>query len=377
MRVLFITNSAVLYGANRSMLEAIVELQKQNVKVYVWLPQAGPIEKELHRLQCKYKILRYANGMHDMDKYNKKSARDKLYLNLQCVYKNKHILKEWKIDIIHTNNSVDMVGALLSLVTGIPHVWHIREMIKVFYKSEYDFPMLTHWLMRRADKVICISEAVRQYWEKQTGGKNAEVIYNGFSMERYIDREKDLTVPETYRFFLAGNIGPEKGPMDAVKSVKCLVDRNIHNIHLSIVGDERKPDYVEKMRKYISRHKLWDYIEFLPYQEDLREIRKNSHIALMCSRGEALGRVTVENMAAGVLVIGANSGGTKELIKDGVTGYLYEVADAEQLADKIQHTMENWEEAKKMILTAREEAVEKFAVENYVKKLKKIYEELL
>ena len=61
----------------------------------------------------------------------------------------------------------------------------------------------------------------------------------------------------------------------------------------------------------------------VPFQSDLYELRKHADIALMCSRGEALGRVTVEAMLSENLVIGADSAGTKEIIQNKVTGYLY------------------------------------------------------
>jgi hypothetical protein len=57
---------------------------------------------------------------------------------------------------------------------------------------------------------------------------------------------------------------------------------------------------------------------------------------LMCSRCEALGRVTIEAMLLGKAVIGANTGGTPELITNGVTGLLYQYGDIEDLKRAIR-----------------------------------------
>jgi glycosyltransferase involved in cell wall biosynthesis len=52
----------------------------------------------------------------------------------------------------------------------------------------------------------------------------------------------------------------------------------------------------------------------------------------MCSDAEAFGRVTVEALKSGRPVIGTRSGGTPELICDGVNGFLFEPGNARQLA---------------------------------------------
>jgi glycosyltransferase involved in cell wall biosynthesis len=55
-------------------------------------------------------------------------------------------------------------------------------------------------------------------------------------------------------------------------------------------------------------------------------------VALVCSRDEAFGRVTVEAMKRGRPVVGAAAGGTGRLIEDGVTGRLYPPGDPAALA---------------------------------------------
>lgn len=63
---------------------------------------------------------------------------------------------------------------------------------------------------------------------------------------------------------------------------------------------------------------------------------------------EAFGRVTVEAMGSGVPVIGANSGGTVELIKNKETGLLYCQGDYRDLSEKICQFIENAEYRKKI-----------------------------
>ncbi len=74
----------------------------------------------------------------------------------------------------------------------------------------------------------------------------------------------------------------------------------------------------------MKRFGLKEEVTFLPYVNNLTELRENSDFALVCSRMEALGRVAIEAMLAGLPVIGADTGGTKELIGENEErGYLY------------------------------------------------------
>lgn len=70
-------------------------------------------------------------------------------------------------------------------------------------------------------------------------------------------------------------------------------------------------------------------------------LRQNMDIELMCAERETFGWVTVEGMRSGLLVIGANTGATPEIITNMKTGLLYTHGDARDLADKIEWVLKN------------------------------------
>ena len=100
-------------------------------------------------------------------------------------------------------------------------------------------------------------------------------------------------------------------------------------------------------------------------------------IAVVSSRYEALGRVTIESMLGEVLVIGADSGATTELICDGVTGYLYEVGNSRQLADQIISVLENKNKSREIVYQAKKYALENFDSSQYAAQILKIYKQCL
>ena len=163
-----------------------------------------------------------------------------------------------------------------------------------------------------------------------------------------------------------------KGQIYAVKMIHILIDRGMTKVHLYIVGN-RNPEYEKVLKKYISDNSLENYITFVDFTKNIQEIRKNIDIALVCSKNEALGRVTIESMLSDILVIGANSGGTAEIIQDGKTGYLYRSEDEVDLTEKVIYAWNHKEEVKEIVRQAKSYAEENFDSVKQTEKIEKMY----
>ena len=86
----------------------------------------------------------------------------------------------------------------------------------------------------------------------------------------------------------------------------------------------------------------------------------------MCSRSEAFGRVTVEYLRRGRPVIGTRSGGTPELVEDGVTGFLYEPGDCTALAHRIELLASSNAMLTEFSKAALERNVDRFLISDYL-----------
>jgi hypothetical protein len=65
------------------------------------------------------------------------------------------------------------------------------------------------------------------------------------------------------------------------------------------------------------------------------ELRSKMNVELMCNPTEPFGRVTVEGMRSGLVVIGVKAGGTLDIINE-ENGLFYNKDDIDDLADKIE-----------------------------------------
>ena len=97
----------------------------------------------------------------------------------------------------------------------------------------------------------------------------------------------------------------------------------------------------------------------------------------MCSKAEAFGRVTVEAMLSGSLVIGADTAATIELIRDMETGLLYKYGDISDLTQKIEWVLNEKEIARKISENGCHYMREHMSSETNAKNINELYEKVV
>lgn len=104
------------------------------------------------------------------------------------------------------------------------------------------------------------------------------------------------------------------------------------NVELRIAGDVSKSNPSSFNYKEIEKWKKLTNINFLGYVDDIRKFWQDCDIAVLPSRREGLPKSLLEAAACGLPLLGANVPGTRELIDDGVNGYLFQSGNSEDIA---------------------------------------------
>lgn len=376
--ILYISNEARLGGADQSLLDMIKAMKKREINMVVVLPENGIIENRLQELGIAYYIIPFRNGYGPIgtgsNLEQEKNFLDNYYAALQL----QNIIQRENIDLIHINSSVSNVGAIAALMADIPYVWHLREVLDEHYECEFWDKEFKTTLMRYADATIAISNIVLERYKIKYAIKPV-CIYNGIDIDKYKNKLGELKYDtQRNRFIITGNITKEKGQYEAIRAVELLIKEGITNIHLELIGNG-EGRFLWFLKQYIYMKNLEAYISIHPFQQDLSEYRKRSQYALTTSKMEALGRCTIEAMLAGQIVIGADNGGTKEIIgTDESRGYLYKQGDYYSLAEVMKRALEELDEKKILIReNAQHYAEETFSLEKYAEKIGTLYEKVL
>lgn len=371
--IMYISNDVSFGGAWQSLLDTLVEIRNE-VNPIVIIRSNSLVEDKFSELGIIYYKIDFSTDFVKPCDINIENKKWDIKQSYEAANKLLPIIKKEKVDLIHINSSVSYFGAIAALLCGIPYIWHIRELIEEQYGCEFLNEELKRYLFKHASKLIAISDYVKQsYYEKYN--LDTLRIYNGLNIERFkliIDKNKDFK----NIFLVAGMITPEKGQWDAICATEILIEKGYSDIKLIIVGDGNT-SYLWAIKKYILKNRLNDNIFVIPFQNNLSKLRVYASYAITCSQSEALGRVTIEAMLAGNIVIGAKSGGTTEIIgKDEERGFLYKLHDSKSLAFTMIRAMNCSEKRKRMILEDAQIYVENiFNSKNYCENLIKIYDE--
>jgi glycosyltransferase involved in cell wall biosynthesis len=369
IKVAFISHSAGMAGAERSLLELIEGLRMNGVLPYVIIPQKGPLEEELRKRLIPYDILYYRwwtmNQGEEKEKIDDEINRQAVSLAL--------LLEKVNPDIIYTNTSVINVGALTSKILGKPHIWHIREFGEPYYRFLLSIEDRAKFVHENSEQVIFNSKAVKDYYKDKKG----IVVYNNISIDFQIstDDTKKYGIifknKKSYKLAIIGSVCSGKNQEDVILAVKDLIKIGI-DTELVIVGDEEL-EYVKKMKQLVFDNKLEDNIRFLGYIAKPYYVLKETDVLVVCSKKEAFGRVIVEGMLSKKPVIATKVGGILEIITDGINGLLYNPGDHMELVEKLKFLFENKDKAEIYAKNGYDFAINNFNDNEYSGKVNQVF----
>lgn len=369
-RILYVVNESVLGGATISLIEMLEQMINYVYPVVV-VPSNGELVTKIEDLHIKFYIVPFTSSVKRVNLRDSNSDNHAFYNNYNAAREIYKIVKEEKIELIHSNSSISNTGALAALFADVPHIWHVREFLEEDFNYTFCDKRLTTVLLKHADAVISISKCIQKAVRAKYDISSLQ-IYNGVNTAKY---SKNKCLPKyTNDIFLAGSIIAGKGQFEAIKAFEKSIKNGIKQVKLLIVGngDYR---YLWIINRYIRNHSLEKHIEIREFQSDIQKIRDRCSYTLVCSKMEALGRVTIESMLSGNIVIGTDTGGTLELIgENNDRGFLYRQGDVNSLAQVISNAINcSIEQKKSMQKNAYQFANEMFDCNNYVNQIYSLY----
>jgi len=208
---------------------------------------------------------------------------------------------------------------------------------------------------------IAVASYLEEVIEESCNQKITAIIPNGIDSDEYYP-----TVPESQRKGV-GTIfggGYHKDPDTVLKVLETL-----HKVSPStprrVFGSCKRPKEIEKI-----------LYRRLPSLEEIREIYSRSLVWVMASRSEGLPNPVFEAMACGCAVVSTDCGGPRDIIQDGVNGFICDVGNIDQIVEKTKILLED-EALRKRFVRESQETVRKFSWKNSVDKLEKTLGEIV
>lgn len=161
--------------------------------------------------------------------------------------------------------------------------------------------------------------------------------------------------------------------MELLRAQSILHKRGV-DIDTWFAGYNNSNDYQASLENYSEANGLVGMAHFVGHRDQIYDGLRKMNLGVVTARDEAFGRVTIEYMLMKMPVIGSRSGATPELIREGITGELYELGDVTALADLIEGYIKHPELLASQGEAAYLDATERFSAENNAER---IYERIV
>lgn len=356
------------------LLELAKGLAGRGTTVDVVMPGRGSLGQRLEAVGARTWSLPYEWWMSDTWSWGAGIRR--ACHNIVGVRSSLSLLKRLAPDVVITNTLTIPTAAVAAKILGIPHVWYLHEFGEKDHGLKFDLGFTTSvrlidWLSAR---IIVNSHAVFDEFSSSLPSRKLRVVYCAAEVPSPPEGTP-CTPDRPFRLLLVGNMTPSKGQEEAIRAVALLRERG-REVRLALVGHCSRQNLL-RLRELAVGLRVEEAIDFVPFAEDRHRYFTESHVALMCSRAEAFGRVTVEAMKFGLPVIGTNSGGTREVIRDGWNGLLYPSGAPAELAERIDRLYGNRALRNRLGMNGREWALRTFSITRHTDEVTAVLAEVV
>jgi glycosyltransferase involved in cell wall biosynthesis len=270
---------------------------------------------------------------------------------------------------------------IMMTIGGLRHVpvrihWH-HTVSSAIENDWRDSPLRLRWLKLRAripfhfvTHVIANSEAAREDVINTFGvpAQKCRVFWN--SLEDPLSQPTPTPMPKAgspdcLHFVCAGRFAPCKGQDVLLKAMAQVVSRH-PDATVEFIGDGSTRVACEEMARQLGLGECCRFLGALLHPEVLSRMA-GAFAVVVPSWNEAFGLVNIESMSVRVPVIGSNTGGIAEIVRDGIDGFLFPPGDHDALAARMMTLLENETLRAQMGASARRRFLEHFESTRAVK----------
>lgn len=358
-------------GGDLSMVEAVEALSERGHQVHVVLPIEDPLRSRLASAASIH-ICWHNRWLSKPLPTPWARVRQTAYNVFKARLELARLAQATAAQVVVSNGLVVWAGALAAKRAGRPHVWFLQEFGLEDHGFRFHFGRRATFafMKRNADFFLVNSSALRSHFAQWLPEARLRLVH--YAVEVPPGLPTHSPGDGKFRLVMVGTRAPSKGQQDAVAALRILADQGL-NVELDLIGNHAEA-FDQQLRDLATD--AVDRVHFVDFQEDPFKLVARADVALMCSRSEALGRVTVEAIKLGKPVVGAAAGATPELVRPGWNGFLYEPGNPADLAQWIKRLYYDREAAREMGRRAQAWAIETFNRDVYGSELEGVLEEL-
>jgi glycosyltransferase involved in cell wall biosynthesis len=369
MKVLHLINTLSTGGAEMHLLTLCRYLKRQNVEIVVACLREHVKDSRSLRRDFEGEDIRVINLRAD-------SRYDSLFLGRIA-----RLLRAERPDILHTHlPRADVAGAFARVFhPGLVWVCSVHAIYSEDWSGRWSLPLF-NLLWRRADVMLCISHAVRD-WLVGRGmpPDKARVIHYGIEPAKFSESRVNLReqwgLNDNVVVGSLGRLEPRKGHDLLIQAMPELCMR-VPSARLLIAGHDPW-GYGKSLQQRIDGLGLKEKVRLVGFQKDVPSFLSALDAFAFASSSEGFGQVVIEAMAAGRPVVAWKIPPLTEIVVDSVTGLLVETKTPDEIGRAISWMLANPKEAARMGKRGQERVCNHFFAQRMSIETLSLYRELL
>ena len=371
IRILIINPWSGVVGPNVGLLQLVKEGVKRNHRMHVLFPVKDEMFENAETLGAKAHL---DNGLALTPReIGPKSATGHSKLAYQQLKISLSAIKKVRPNVICINAENMLFAPLAAKICKIPFVIYVRgaRFVELKHIGKLYFGIQKIFNPR----YIAVSNYVSIGLRKMGVSERAiNIIPNGVDLDvfRPIPKEKtlikELGIPINHSIIGAiCHLTPRKGIHHILEIMKLLMKR-VPRISCIVVGKENEKHYKYLLEKKIKEYNLADRIKLLGERQDVSRIISCLDVLVHPSETESFGRTIAESMAMGKPVVGFDIDAVPELVTHGVTGYIAEPFNYDEICRYTEKLLRDNELKKRMGLNGLEKAKVEYDVNKNIGK---------
>lgn len=386
VNILFIHQSAEMYGSDKTLLVLLQNLDKTKYCCTVILPNEGPLKTALELEAIKVVIAPVLKLHRKMFKLKN------IYLLVKEVRLGFRILNmlhnQIKFDLVYSNTLAVLLGICFARIARIKHIWHVHEIIESPKLFKVAFRFLLQ--LKVNSLIIYNSVATQKFWiGTQKNLSKHLVILNGLDAnfdklsENKIQNIRNTIFKSNNKndiiIALVGRISRWKGQIILLKAFS-LIAKDRSDVKLIFIGSAPLNQHalLEDLQLNIKNYGLEHNVVIVPFYDKIFDFWQAVDIAVVPStEPEPFGLVAVEAMLAGKPVVASNHGGLSEIILNNETGFLIPPNNEITLKQAVQKLIDDPDLRSNMGAKGCSRAITNFSIKNHINQIESSIETIL
>jgi glycosyltransferase involved in cell wall biosynthesis len=330
--LLFVITKLELGGAQKQLLSLARRLDKERFNLLLFTAREGLLMEEASSI-AGLTVRRSGWLQRRVNPFKDLFALAELFL----------FMKKNRIDIVHTHSSkAGIIGRFAAALAGVKivihtvHGWSFNDYQPFFVRVFYI------WLERLAslctDRLIVVSEHDKRRGLRCGIGENSQytlirygIDYGSFCIEDQAIKG-ELGIQENERVVtMISCLKPQKAPQDFIR-LASLVGKALPRVKFVLVGDGSLRRMVEREA---DTYGVKDRVIMTGWRHDVPRILSATDVLVLTSLWEGLPIAVLEGIACGKPAVATDTGGIREVLKNGESGFLVSARDTGAMSEKL------------------------------------------